>query len=249
MAWIGFSDQVEIEAFDPILSETNSILAEQCGLSMDTLTRTALVAGLTAAYSGGQSSVGALDSPAHDLEFKDLAKNIGTLEAADARPFENGRYVLLLHPHTYWTLMNDTVFVNLFTQESGDGSALRTGYMGYLVNCDIYVSSNVYEYANAGAGSTTDVYYAIILGRDAFAVAGMASQMPSEVDMAGNEDRTMTGKPVRPVEMIVKQVGSGGAEDPLNQRGSIGWKASHDCEVLNSAFGIALAHVNMYSND
>lgn len=243
------SDQVELEAFDPILSEVNGILGEQCGLSIDTMTRNTLISGLTAAYSGGVSAVGSLDSPAHDLDFKDIAKNIGTLEAANARPMENGRYVMLIHPHTYWSLLNDPIFVNLFTQEAGDGSALRTGYMGYLVNCDIYVSSNCYEYADAGAGSTTDVYYAIILGKDSFAVAGMASQMPSDVDMAGNEEHMMTGKPVRPVQMIVKPVDSGGAENPLNQRGSIGWKATHDCEVLNSAFGIALAHTNMYSDD
>ena len=248
-AWIGNSEIVELEAFDSLLSETSGILGEQAGLSLDTLTRTALVAGLTAAYSGGQTSVGALDAPAHDLDFKDLAKNIGTLEAANARPFENGRFVLLLHPHTYWSLMNDTIFVNLFTEESGDSSALRSGYMGHLVNCDIYVSSNVYEYADAGAGGTTDVYYAMILGQNSFAVAGMASQMPSEVDMAGDSERSMTGKPVKPVSMIVKPVGSAGADDPLDQRGSIGWKASHDCEVLNSAFGIALAHTNMYSDD
>jgi N4-gp56 family major capsid protein len=248
-AWIGYGDEVDLEAFDPILSETSGILGEQAGLSVDTLSRNALISGLTAAYSGGQTAIGNLDSPQHDLDFKDLAKNLGTLEAANARPFDNGRFVILLHPHTYWSLMNDTVFVNLFTEEAGDSSALRSGYMGHLVNCDIYVSSIVYEDADAGVGGTTDVYSAIILGQDAFAVAGMASLMPSEVDMGGDNVRNMTGKPVKPVNMIVKELGSGGTSDPLNQRGSIGWKVSHDLEILDSSRGINLYHTNMYSDD
>ena len=249
LAWLGFSDEVELEAFDPILSETSGILGEQAGKSLDTLTRNALISGLTAAYSGGQSAITSLDSPEHDIDFRDLAKQISTLEAADARPMQNGRFILLLHPHTYWTLMLDPVFVNLFTMESGGGSALRSGYMGYLVNCEIYVSSNCYESANAGAGGTTDVYGAIILGENCFAVAGMASLMPSEVDNAGAEEYTMTGRPVKPVDMIVKPVGSSGVNDPLNQRGSIGWKATHDCEILDSTWGINLYHTNMHSDD
>lgn len=151
--------------------------------------------------------------------------------------------------HTWASLMNDEVFVNMWIQE-GDGKALRDGYMGKILRCRIYVTSNAYENADAGVGGTTDVYTAILLGKEAFGVAGMAGLDPRFVDNAGPEKMGgMTGESVKPVDIIVKAVDSGGAENPLNQRGSVGWKVTNDIQILNSAFGIALQHVNMFSDD
>lgn len=217
-------------------------------LSMDTINRNALIAGLTVAYSGGVSSVATLDAPVCNIDFGDVVKQISTLEANDARALDNGRFVMIVHPHTYATLFQDPVFVNLFVEE-GDSGALRTGRMGSILNCDIYMSSNCYELVNQGVDSLTDIYGTIILAADAFCVAGMASLMPNEVDNAGMDEWTMTGKVVRPVEMIVKPVDSGGADNPLNQRGSIGWKASNDVEILDANWGIVLKHTTVFSDD
>ena len=38
------------------------------------------------------------------------------------------------------------------------------------------------------------------------------------------------------IETIVKTIGSSGANDPLNQFGSIGWKAITGCAILNEAW-------------
>lgn len=137
--------------------------------------------------------------------------------------------------------------MNAFIQ--GTQEELKTGKMGTVLNCDIYCSSNSYENADAGAGSTTDVYEAFFIGAEAFGTAGMAGFDPKNVDMGGTGDFNMTGKQVKPVEIIVKQVDSGGADNPLNQRGSIGWKASNDTEILNSNFMIGFNHTTMYSDD
>jgi len=246
-AWIGITDQVQLESMDPLVLETSAILGEQAGLSADTLVRNALISGATAAYTGGVSATTSLDAPDCNIGYADVVKAIGTLEAANARPVDGGRFVLILHPHSYASLMQDATFVNLFVNET-EPNALRTGKMGYLLNCDIYISSNAYEAADGGV-SNDDIYGAIYIGADSFAVAGMAGLDVKNVDMAGTDEYTMTGKSVRPVDIIVKPVDSGGAENPLNQRGSIGWKMTHDCEILDSTWILNQYHTNVFSAD
>ena len=38
------------------------------------------------------------------------------------------------------------------------------------------------------------------------------------------------------METIVKELGSSGSADPLNQRSSVGWKASKVAKILNEAW-------------
>jgi len=47
----------------------------------------------------------------------------------------------------------------------------------------------------------------------------------------------------------VKQLGSAGADDPMDQRGSVAWKAGEDTVILNSAFIVDLEHCNIRSDD
>ena len=77
----------------------------------------------------------------------------------------------------------------------------------------------------------------------------MAAVDPKMVDMGGSGEWNLTGKNIKPVEIIVKEIGSAGAEDPLNQRGTIAWKASNDTEILNSSWIIGLNHTTIYSDD
>lgn len=246
-SWVELTDEVQLVSFDPILSEVSSLLGEQCGLSMDTLIRNALISGATAAYSGGVSAIGSLDYPEHKIGYKDIVQQISALMAANAIHAENGKFMVVIHPHTFATLMQDPVFVNLFTQET-DAAAIRSGKMGSLMQCDFFISSNAYEYADAGAGGTTDVYSALFIGNDAFATAGFTGLKPKMVDMAGTDDYTMTGKQVKPLQVIIKPLGSGGTEDPLDQRGSAGWKATLDTEILQSSWIRNLYHVNDFSD-
>ena len=132
-------------------------------LSIDTIIRNALIAGATAAYSGGVSAVGSLDSPAHDISYKDIVKTVFTLQASNALPLDGGRFIILTHPHTLATLFNDATFVDMFIQ--GSQEELKQGKMGTIMNCDIYCTSNAYEGADTGASSTTDVYHTLFIGK------------------------------------------------------------------------------------
>lgn len=247
-AWMGFTDLVELESFDPILSEMTSILGEQVGLSADTLVRNEIVTDATISYSGGQSAVNTLDSPAHDLSYTDLIKEYAYLEAESALPVDGEDFILIIHPHTYATLMLDPTFVNLLIQEAPN-TAIRNGYIGRILRMKIFVSANVTEWADVGLGGTTDVYAAILIGRESYCILGLSGYPePSSVDNQGPDGRPLTGQRLRPVEIIMKPVGSAGAADPLNQRGSLAWKMSLSTEILNSAWIRVIKHTNVFSD-
>jgi N4-gp56 family major capsid protein len=65
------------------------------------------------------------------------------------------------------------------------------------------------------------VHHSLTFGAEAYAVIKHAAQ---------------------PLETITKAPGSSGTADPLNQRGTIGWKASKDVKILNQNFLIDFRH-------
>ena len=78
---------------------------------------------------------------------------------------------------------------------------------------------------SGGASNGDEVHASIIYGQNAF---GM-------VKLGG------TGKPN--IQIIVKQLGSSGSDDPLNQRGTIAWKVPFfACAVLQDDFIVRIEH-------
>ena len=76
-----------------------------------------------------------------------------------------------------------------------------------------------------GGGNSVDVHATIIYGQDAFGMVKLG------------------GKGTPNIQMIVKQPGSSGSEDPLNQRGTIAWKVPHfACAVLQDDFICRVEH-------
>ena len=244
-AWIGYTDKLNLTSYDPVVSMTAGILGEQAGLSTDTLVRTTLVASATLDYSGGQSAIGSLVAVTHKLNYADFVTQIAELETADARPVDGEDFAVIIHPYTWATLMQDPTFVSLFIRETG--SALRSGLVGRLLRCQIYVSSNAKKYTDEGSGSS-DPYAMLFIGAESYGIVGIATLMPQlNPDGAGTNSYTRTGQAeVRPVDIIMRGLGETGF-DPLKQRGTIGWKAAHATEVLQSTWIRNLIHINDFS--
>jgi N4-gp56 family major capsid protein len=249
-SWLGHTDELEMTVFDPLISEMSSILGEQAGVSADTLIRNTLTAGATKDYSNGKSDRTSLDAPADDVDYSDFIKQLAALEAADALPVDGEDFICILHPHTWASLMQDDTFVNMFQHEAArdNNSPIRSGYVGRVLRCKLFVTSNAREYADGGAGGTTDVYSMLFIGREAYGYVGMAGITPSIVDNQPASGGPLTGKSVRPVEIIVKPLGSAGADDPLNQRATVGWKMALATAVTNSAWVRDLEHTNAFSD-
>lgn len=241
-AWISYTDVLEMQAFDPVVSEVSGILGEQVGLSFDTILRNALTDGATAAYSGTAAARANVNDV---VDYADWIGALALLQVNNALPAEGELFPVIMHPYTHAQLMQDSVFVALFQQSSPE--VMKTGMMGTILNCAIYVSSNARTYDNAGNGGK-DVYSMLFIGRESHAVAGMSGLQPNlTAGESGGEYSNNTGKKVSPVSIIMKPLGSAGAGDPLDQRGTIGWKASYDDVILNSAWIVNLEHSTSFT--
>ena len=247
-AFIGYTDEIDMVEYDPYVSEVSAILGEQCGLSVDTIIRDYLVANSTIDYSNGKSARSSLDAPQDNLSYKDLLVQIAAAEADGMLPADGGYFPVIIHPHTFATLMQDPVFVNMFVQEDPGSEPIRSGYIGRLLRMKFYMSSNAKEYADSGLNSTEDIYTLIIVGREAMAIVGFGGTLPSLVDQGGENDGPMNGKSISPVSLIGKPLGSAGANDPLNQRGTIAWKLSLGIGTLNSAWIRVVEHTNEFTD-
>jgi len=235
-AWLGHTDELEMTVFDPIISEFSSILGEQAGLSADTLIRNTLTDGATKDYANDATSrvtVGSNDL----ITYAEFVTQLAALEAANALPVDGDDFIVIMHPNSWAKLMQDATFVAMFQQEASrtDSSPIRTGLVGRLLRCKIFVSSNSRVYVGAGAAGG-DVYSMLFIAREAYGYVGMAGSFPNLVDNAPESSITMTGQGVKPVEIILKQLGSAGADDPLNQRATIGWKMSLGIAMTNAAW-------------
>lgn len=247
-AWMRYTDKLDFTNFDPIVSEFVGILGEQAGLTVDTLIRNDVTDNATADFAGAATARNQINTSDDDITFDDVVDQIAQLEAENARPVDGGSYVAIIHPHTWAELMKDTDFQTVFTREGGD--AIRSGFVGTLFNCRFYVSANAREYVDAGASSTEDVYSALFIGAESYGVVGIASLMPEIMGMDGGGEgfANRTGMATSPVDIIMKDLGEGG-DDPLNQRGTIGWKAAHEESVLNSSWIRNLEHATDFSDD
>lgn len=245
-AYLTHTDKLEYTAFDPILQHFNDILGEQCGRSIDLLTRAEMVSGFTTNTILPSTYTNQNQITSNDLLDYDLfAKAIATLGAANATPIEGQDYMVIMHWYTWKDLYADPVIRDLFQADNPNAGSnpFRTGRIGRLLNTVIYVTSHAYVNADAGA-SNADVYSTFVIGREALGVSGLSGFLPSMPNAASPENLFggMTGSSIKPVQLILKDLGSAGAADPLNQRATAAWKASHVAKTLQAGFALAIKH-------
>ena len=172
------------------------------------------------------------------ISFAEFINQVAALEAANALPVDGDDFIVVMHPNSWAKLMQDATFVAMFQQEASrdSNSPIRSGLVGRILRCKVFVSSNSRVYA--GEGETAgDVYSILFIPREPYVYVGMAGSFPNLVDGAPESNISgMTGQNVKPVEIILKQLGSAGADDPLNQRATIGWKMSLGIAMTNAAW-------------
>ena len=88
------------------------------------------------------------------------------------------------------------------------------GEIGKLAGVRFIETTETKTKSNGATSSPIDLHCAMIIGKDAYGV----------VDIEGS---------ARKPEIIIKPLGSSGTEDPLNQRGTQGWKALFTAVRLN----------------
>ena len=204
--YIELSDVLMLTAIDNNLVQATKLLGGQAGRTLDTITREVLSGGTNVQYAEGQvesrsALVGGQAEGNHYLTVDAIRKAVRTLKGQNAETID-GSFVGIVHPDTAYDLMNDPKWVNVKTYSDPEG--IYQGEIGKIENVRFVESTEAKIFEGAGADGK-DVYSTLIIGENAYGT--------TEISGGG-------------LEHIVKQLGSAGTADPLNQRATAGWKAT-----------------------
>jgi N4-gp56 family major capsid protein len=217
------SDVLMLTAIDNTLLETTKLLGSQAGSTLDTVTREVLNGGTSVMYSGGKEARDALDAGCK-LTVDDIYKAARFLKTQNA-PKIDGSYVAIIHPDVAYDLMRDEEWVDVHKYSAT--SEIFEGEIGKLAGVRFVETTEAKIFADAGADGRS-VYSTLVLGANAYGV--------TEVTGGG-------------LTHIVKQLGSGGTADPLNQRATAGWKGTKTAERLVENYMIRIESASSFDGD
>lgn len=205
--YVTLSDVVTVATIDPMILQATKAMGSQAGRTLDTVTREVLTAGTQVMYapkiSGGVeteiASRGELDQDCKitvDLVYQAAAQ----LKAMLAEKI-GGSYVAIIHPYAAYDLMRGAGDQWTEMHKYAATEELFSGEIGRIAGVR-FVESTEAKIVKEGKGGLA-VYLTMVLGADAYAT--------TKISGLG-------------LEHIFKPLGSG--EDQLNQRCSVGWKAT-----------------------
>lgn len=199
------SDILELTTIDNTIVEATKILGRQAGLTLDTITRNVLHSGTNVFYCPKADGTAVDSRAALDATCKltvDVVKRVAAIFKKNNAPKINGSYVAIIHPYVAYDLMTDKEW--LYPHQYQDTSNIYEGEIGKIAGVRFVETSEAKIYEGG-------VFGTLFLADGAY----------------GTTEITGGG-----LETIIKQLGSAGVADPLNQRSSIGWKAIKTAEIL-----------------
>lgn len=225
--YVELSDILMLTAIDNNLVQATKLLGSQAGRTLDTITREVLNGGTNVQYAEGQVSsraalVGGQADGNHYLTVDAVRRAVRFLKVMNA-PKINGDYVGIIHPDVSYDLMSDPKWINVKTYSDPEG--IYQGEIGKIEGVRFVETSEAKVFTGEGSGDR-DVYSTLILGDDAYGV--------TEITGGG-------------LQHIVKQLGSAGTADPLNQRATAGWKATKTAERLVEAYMVRVETASTFT--
>ena len=311
--YITTSDLLNLTAVDDIIAETQNVLGDQAGRTLDTIVREKINAGTNVLYGNGKASRGALVGGEDDYADNDylnvatVKKAVSILKRNNAAPFKDGHFVAIVHPDVANDLTSDPEWINIksntdpkdwyegaigcihgvvfiesteakiFTSdplesETGDGNltvvevdgnkiiiaeALTSAQASALANKKININGATLTIASATAGDAGEAYITVSSNdsvpesaqADTIIYPGGGSANGRDVYSTlfiGQNAYGVTSLEKGGLESIIKQKGSAGTSDPLDQRSTIGWKATQTAEILSNEFMVRVETTSSY---
>ena len=199
------SDVLELTSIDNTIVEATKILGRQAGLTLDTITRNVLQSGTNVFYAPKSDGTAVNSRAALDdtcVITVDLLERVAAFLKKNNAPKIDGSYVAIIHPYVAYDIMKDPKW--RYPHEYKDTENIYNGELGKIAGFRFVESSEAKVYEGGVFGS-------LFIADGAY----------------GTTEITGGG-----LETIIKQKGSAGTSDPLNQRSSIGWKAMKTAEIL-----------------
>lgn len=234
--FIQLSDMVSMTNQDPVVTEATDVLGDQAGTTIDQIRRDVMVAGTNVAYAGSATTrAGTITK----IAAADLDKAIRFLKNQNAKFIKMGigasdgvgtgsvrkAYIALVHPDVEYDLESITGYRAVSDYGSQEG--VIEDEIGAYKNIRFVTSTNCKIFADATTATTAgfkvsgsgknDVYATLILADNAYGICPLSGQA---------------------MNTYVKALGSAGSADPLEQRSTVGWKATTTTQILNQTWMI-----------
>lgn len=227
--YVELSDMVVLTAIDNNLVIAAKQLGAQAGKTLDAITREVLAGGTNVQYAEGQVTqrsqlVGGKEEGNHYLTVDAVRRAVRTLKKQDAEPIGDS-FIGIIHPDVAYDLMSDPKWVNVKSYSDPEG--IYEGEIGKIENVRFVETSEAKVFEGAGSEGR-DVYATLILGDNAYGT--------TEIEGGG-------------LTLIVKQLGSGGASDPLDQRASVAWKATKAAVRLQEAYMVRIETTSTFTGE
>ena len=207
--YITQSDILELTSIDNTIVEATQLLGKQAGLTLDTITRNVLQSGTMVFYAPKGDGTAVTSRAGLDNTCKltvDVIKQVAALLKKNNAPKIDGSYVCIIHPFVAYDLMSDPEWIDAHKYTTSEN--IFNGELGKIGGVRFVESSEAKVYEGG-------VFGCLMLGANAYGV--------TEISGGG-------------LQTIIKQKGSAGTADPLDQRSSIGWKAIKTAEILVDAY-------------
>lgn len=202
--YITLSDVIMLTAIDHNLVEAGILLGNQAGETLDRVTALVLNAGTNVQYGDGTYvSRATMITGNAKLNVLSIKKAVRTLKRNKAKKIK-GYYVAIIHPDVAFDLTNDSEWIE--ASKYAGSEQIFEGEIGKIHGVRFVETTEAVTFAD-----TKTVYSTLVLGENAYGV--------TEVEGGG-------------LQNIIKQLGSAGTADPLNQRATSGWKAMKTAEIL-----------------
>lgn len=202
--FIEFSDVVSFQQVDDVIKEYVREQGYQANETLDELTRDELAGGSNVYYSEGKTSRATIASTSKPT-MTDFRKIVLQMKKDHIRPAMDGKYVAIISPEVAYDLMDDPQFEKMM-EFGRNNKPLINNQLGDLYGIRFVEQVNAKVFEDSGVGGALNVHASIVLGYKAYGVT----------TIRGNGD----------IKNFTKALGSAGADDPLDQRQTTGWKVN-----------------------
>ena len=207
--YITQSDVLELTALDNTILEATKLLGRQAGITLDTIVRDVLQSGTNVTFcpkigtNGAETEVTSRSGLDNTCQLTvKVIQQVVAKLRGQNAPTIGGKYVAIIHPYVAYDLMRDPEWIDAHKYAKPDN--LYEGEIGEIAGVRFVQTTEAKIYEGG-------VFGTLILGEGAYGV--------TEITGGG-------------LQTIVKQKGSAGTSDPLDQRSSVGWKAIKTAELL-----------------
>lgn len=221
--YVSLSDILILAAIDNNIVEATDLLGSQAGRTLDTISREVMNAGTNVQYAEGQVSSRLELTQEHKLTVKAVKLAVRFLKKQNASRI-NGKFFAIIHPDCSFDITEDEKFIEVVKYKNPE--RIYNGEIGEVEGVRFAETTEAKIFAKAGKDGI-DVYSTLVMGANAYAT--------TKIEGGG-------------LETIVKQLGSAGTADPLNQRATVGWKALKVTEILSQQYMVRIETASTFSD-